>query len=129
MIVSVVIAAAASMPQLSATPFPAVVGQPVVVTVGEAGNRLRDVEVRVELPDRVVEVVGRTGADGQLEFVPRLEGRHLFAADLAGVRNVTPLEVLPPRRRWLLGVVTVPLGLALLWAQLRPRRQPSTRST
>ena len=60
-----------------------------------------------------------TGADGGLRFTPEAVGLHAFAASIDGTRCVVPVAVGPERRRWLLGLACVPLGVALLVALLR----------
>jgi hypothetical protein len=99
--------------QLAVEPFPAEVGQEVVVRAAAAGA-IAGVAVEAVLPDGGTRALGATGADGALRFVPAVAGEHRFVADIGGVRVVAPLQVLPPRRRWLHALACVPLGLVLL---------------
>ena len=71
-----------------------------------------------------IEPVGdETDSDGALRFVPETAGQHTFVADVGGVRCLTPVFAQQRAGRWLLAVGSVPLGLALLWIQLRRIRR------
>lgn len=110
---------ALALQQLHAAPLPTHVGAEVVVTASGAAGPLEGVRVEVELPGGVRQPVGVTGADGGLRFTPEAVGLHAFAASIDGTRCVVPVAVGPERRRWLLGLACVPLGVALLVALLR----------
>jgi hypothetical protein len=115
---------------LAVQPFPAVVGEPVVVTMRRDGAPLAGVELVVETPDAAAVSGLRTDAAGQAQFIAERPGHHVVVAVVDGVRQVAPLPVVPARARWPLALAAVPLGLALLWRNLRGRSdQPSTRST
>ena len=131
--------------QLSATPFPAEVGEPVTVRlvrnvrnepldqVPLARDPLDRVALRpashvvplagqrieVELPDGQQRFVGVTDADGALRFVPDQAGAYVWKTAVDGVRLLAPHRVIPARSRWLVAAVCVPLGLLLLWRNLR----------
>ena len=77
------------------------------------------VMVSLELPDGTSREIGVTDASGLLKFHPEVPGQHAFSADLSGVRCVASLPIAPARDRWLLAIVCVPLGLAVLWLQIR----------
>ncbi len=131
--------------QLSATPFPAEVGEPVTVRVvrnvrnapldqvplardllDSSATRpashevpIAGLRIEVELPDGQRRFVGETGADGALRFVPDQPGAYVWMAAVDGVRLLAPHRVVPARSRWWAAVVCVPLGLLLLWRNLR----------
>lgn len=108
--------------QLQVSPAPTEVGREVVVTARDAAGAAAVASVEVVLPDGQRRALGATDAGGVLRFTPRAPGLHAFAASLDGVRCVAPVSVAAARSRWLLGLASVPLGLALLYAQLRRRR-------
>jgi hypothetical protein len=129
--------------QLHIDPKPAAVGQEMVVRATQlqatqlqatqpqelaAGDQqpagpmqvpAKGVEVSLELPDRSTRVLGVTGADGLLRFAATEAGSMSVSANIANVRCVAAFVVAPARKRWLLALVSVPLGLALLWVQVR----------
>ena len=108
--------------QLSVKPVPAEVGQEVVVRAEKDGQPLVGLAVTVSGPDGPPRPVGVTGTDGQLKFVPAAAGSFVLAAEIGGVETLTPLAVIPGRRRWLFAICCVPLGLALLWRNLSRAR-------
>jgi hypothetical protein len=126
-----------AMQQLAVAPFPAEVGQPVVVRAerleppeggpAAAGGRtpaplpLVGLRVLVEQPDGARQDVGVTDAGGAVQFVPVQVGTHVFSAEVDGVRVVAPHRVVPAQPKWLPALVSVPLGLALLWRHLQRR--------
>ena len=113
--------------QLAVAPFPATVGEPVVVTVRRDGAPLVGIEFAVDLPAGISRACGATGADGNLRFLPEVAGDHLFVATIGGVRQLLPLAVRPRVDKWPLAIASVPLGLALLWwhlSRVRGRRAP-----
>jgi hypothetical protein len=80
------------------------------------------IAVSLELPDGSSRELGVTDAFGVLKFQPEVPGQHAFSASISGVRCVASLPIAPARNRWLLAIVCVPLGLALLWLQIRRLR-------
>ena len=108
-------------PQVRAEPFPAAVGDDVTVTALREHAPVAGLAIAVELPDGTRRDCGATGTDGVLRFRPDRPGYHVFHCTLDGTRVLTPLSVVPASRRWPLALGTVPLGLALLWWNLRPR--------
>lgn len=123
-----------ALQQLAAAPFPAEVGQPVTVRAerlerpaggGSDDGVLRPIaslSITVEMPDGTRAVLGPTDAAGIVHFVPSQAGTHVYSAEVGGVRLVAPHRVVAARARWLPALVCVPLGLALLWQNLRRRR-------
>lgn len=105
--------------QLQVTPFPAEAGQQVVVRAADATGPRAGLAVEVELPDGARRAIGSTDGRGEVAFTPELPGLHCYRAELDGVRLLAPHMVVATRRRWLLAVACVPLGLALLWRMLR----------
>jgi len=131
--------------QLSATPFPAEVGESVTVRVvrnvrdaspdqvplsrdpmdrGAVRPASHEVplagqRVEVELPDGQQQFVGVTDADGVVQFVPEQVGAYVWKTAVDGVSLLAPHRVIPARPRWLVASVCVPLGLLLLWRNLR----------
>lgn len=124
---AVVLVCALAPQQLQVKPFPAAVGQEVVVRAHRDGAPLADVRIEVELPGGSTASTGATDARGELRFRPEQAGYHVFAAAIDGVRTLAPLSVVAARDRWPLALGAVPLGLALLWWNLsraRGRRDP-----
>lgn len=118
--------------QLSAAPYPAEVGSTVTVRAVRDEQPLRGERIDVALPDGKLLACGETDGNGVVSFVPEAAGQYVFAMTVGGVRIIAPHRVVPARQRWLAAFVCVPLGLALLWRNLRPpstRSQASTRST
>jgi hypothetical protein len=108
--------------QLQVAPFPAEAGQAVVVRASDAAGPRPGLAVDVELPDGTRRQVGSTDGHGEIGFVPEVPGPYCYRAELDGVRLVAPHMVVALRRRWLLALACVPLGLVLLWRTLtRPR--------
>lgn len=127
MSLAVALASALLLQQLEVTPFPAVVGEQVVVSCKRDAVALAGLAVRVVLPDGSEVACGETAANGECRFVPEQAGHHVFVAVIDGARTLAPLAVRPARARWPLALGAVPLGLALLWWNLsraRGRRGP-----
>jgi hypothetical protein len=117
-----VVLAVSFVPQ-SVEPIPSAVeaGTAIRIEVRGADRRgLEGVEVRVSGPAGA-EVAGRSGPDGRLVFVPRVDGDHELEAEVAGVRLLAPLRVVPAPRRWWRFVVGL-LGVAAVIAGVRGRR-------
>ncbi|MCB9879844.1 MAG: hypothetical protein H6835_19810 [Planctomycetes bacterium] len=112
-----------ALQQLAAVPESPVAGEPVLVSARLADGPASGVSVQVVLPDGVRRPIGETDSDGALRFVPETAGQHTFVADVGGVRCLTPVFAQQRAGRWLLAVGSVPLGLALLWIQLRRIRR------
>ena len=121
-----------SLQQLHVDPVSSVVGAEIAVqasqpkslgaeagAVGSVQVAAAGVAVAMESPDGMNRPVGVTDVDGVLRFTPSSVGLHAFSASIRGVRCVTTISVAPARNRWLLAIVCVPLGLAVLWLQLR----------
>ena len=108
-----------ALQQLQVAPRPTQVGEEVVVTASSGGQRVAGVAVEVQLPDGQRRRAGQTDADGLLRFRPEVTGLHAFVAEIDEVRCVAPVTVAPARRRWLLALAAVPLGLVLLALHLR----------
>lgn len=94
-------------------------GEPVAAGVPPVQTAAEGVAVTLALPDGSTRDVGTTDASGALRFRPEVAGQHAFVATIDGVRCLASLAVAPARNRWLLGIVCVPLGVALLWLQVR----------
>jgi hypothetical protein len=126
------------LPQgITTEPPRSVVGEPVrVVAVAVDGRPLAGVVVTLEPVGAAPVAVGTTGADGAVTFVAAEAGALPVAATIDGVRCIVVHRVVDAARPPWAAVLTVPLGLALLWLHLRGRRvdapagagQPSTRS-
>jgi hypothetical protein len=99
---------------LAVEPSPAEVGQPVAVQATAASRAVAGLVVEALLPDGRRRELGRTDGDGVLRFAPEQAGEHRFVARIDGVRVIAPLQVLPSRRRWLVALACVPLGVVLL---------------
>jgi hypothetical protein len=113
--------------QLSVQPFPAETGQPVRILATRAGaaaaepQPLPGLPLEVEWPDGTRHSAGVTGADGAATFTPEHPGAFVYRTQVDGVALVAPHRVVAKRRPWLLALACAPLGLVLLWRQLRPR--------
>ena len=105
--------------QLVVAPQPAEVGGEVVLRLETEEPVAKDFLVTVDKPSGESESVLLTGATGEVRYIPKAEGQHVFSTVLDGVRLVTPLEVVGTRPRWLYALVCIPVGLALLIAILR----------
>lgn len=112
-----------ALQQLQVGPMPTQVGKEVFVTATDAAMPAAAVVVEVELPDGSRRPAGATAEDGRLRFTPQVAGQHVFVATIGGVRCVAPIAVGAERNRWLLGLASVPLGLALLFVHLRRVRR------
>lgn len=121
MTIGVTFLCAFAIQQISVAPFPATVGEPVVVKVVRGDVPLADLALAVESPAGEVVACGRTQADGTLPFVPAMAGKHVFVATIDGVRQLAPLIVQAGRARWPFAIASIPLGLALLWRWGRQR--------
>jgi hypothetical protein len=119
MSLAVVLAGALALQQLEVAPFPATVGEPVVVHAKRGDAPIAGLAVRATLPDGSEVACGETAANGECRFVPEHAGQHVFIASIDGVRTLAPLAVRAARARWPLAIGAVPLGLALLWWNLR----------
>lgn len=100
----------------------AALGEPAVkpgAAVDPVQFAVAGVMVSLELPDGTSREIGVTDASGLVKFHPEVPGQHAFSADISGVRCVASLPIAPARDRWLLAIVCVPLGLAVLWLQIR----------
>lgn len=99
-----------------------VLSAPVVrpdAIVNQVQSAAAGIAVSLELPDGTSRNIGVTDAAGMLKFQPKVPGQYAFSASISGVRCVASMPVAPERSRWLLAIVCVPLGLALLWLQIR----------
>lgn len=116
--------------QLSAVPFPAEVGQEVTVRAVRNADQQPWPQhpIDVELPDGTKRELGVSDQNGELRFVPEVPGQYVFAADIDGIRVLAPHRVVPAQSRWIAALVCVPLGLALLWRNLRSRKPGVTQS-
>ena len=102
-------------------PFPCDAGAEVVARLQVPGGQVAGIEVAAELDDGRAQPLGVTDAKGELRFAAPAPGQHNVVAVRDGVRIVTPLRVLPVPPRWPYALVCVPLGLALLWRNVRAR--------
>jgi len=108
--------------QVTVAPFPCDAGAEVVACVHAPGDQVAGLPVAAELEGGGAQQLGVTDAAGELRFVAPAPGLHAVVVVRDGVRIVAPLRVLPAPRRWPYAIVCVPLGFALLWRNLRPRR-------
>lgn len=110
------------LPQLRVETRAPAVGHEVVLRIVHDDRPAQAIEVEVELPDGSRQSIGRTDGDGLCRFVPDRSGPHVFTAAIDGTRALAPFFVAARRRQWPLALATVPLGLALLWWNLRRAR-------
>jgi len=105
--------------QLVVAPHPAEVGQEVVVRLEATAGGEAGIPITVALPAGERQSVGVAGVGDEIRFTPGVEGRHVFSAELDGVRLVAPVQVVAARQRWPYAIVCVPLGIALMISILR----------
>ncbi|MBK8101698.1 MAG: hypothetical protein IPK26_31840 [Planctomycetes bacterium] len=118
-----------ALQQLTVTPYPAEVGDSVVVQAMAPSGPLAGLPIERELPDGSRVAIGSTGSDGVLRHDVAVAGTHIFRARHGEVALVTPLAVREARPRWPLALACVPLGLALGWRHLRDmRREAAARA-
>ncbi|MFK7739860.1 MAG: hypothetical protein AB8H80_06010 [Planctomycetota bacterium] len=84
------------------------------------------VDVWCEPAESARRTIGKTDRRGEVRLRPEQSGSYAFGAEIAGVRCLAPLGVGPKRVGPWLAFGTIPLGLTLLWLQLRSysRRAP-----
>jgi hypothetical protein len=122
-----------TLPQLRVEPYQVELGAAVAVRVEPDGAVRGGVAIAVDLPDGNRRELGATDPGGMLSFVPDQVGEHVARAQVGELQVLAPFQVVAARPRWLLYAGCVPLGLALLWFNLRRRAggacgdQPSTR--
>lgn len=110
------------LPQLRVETRAPAVGDEVVLRIVHDDRPAQGIAVEVELPDGSRQSVAATDGAGLVRFVPDRPGRHVFTAIVGGTRTLAPFFVAARRRQWPLALATVPLGLALLWWNLRRAR-------
>lgn len=97
-------------------------GETVVIEARTAeGAPIADLPIEVRWPDGRVESIGETDADGNRSFVVSEVGAYRVAARYEGVDLLAPLHARPTTSRVWYAIVCVPLGLLLLWRNLRRR--------
>jgi hypothetical protein len=114
----------AVLQQLSVAPFPAEVGDEVVVAVVAPAGPVAGLGIEVELPDRSRRSLGPTDRQGIVRVTAELVGEHVYRTQVDGVALVAPHRVVAARPRWLYALACVPLGLALLWRNARGPGRP-----
>ncbi|MFO1077680.1 MAG: hypothetical protein U1E73_08130 [Planctomycetota bacterium] len=127
MITAVACAFALAVPQVRVEPMRAAVGEAMTVHVERRGEPVAGAAVRVEQPDGSATACAATDARGNAVFAPAVAGRYVFRTAVDGVEMVTVGHAearLPP---WVLASACVPLGLALLWSDLRRRELSRAR--
>ncbi len=101
-------------------------GQEVEVrAVDSQGGPIPGLPVDVVLPDGDLPALGVTGSSGVVQLETHQEGLHELRAEMpdGGPLLVTPFRVVSRPRRWLFALVCVPLGLVLLWRNLKTVRR------
>ncbi len=109
-----------------------------VRAMDSAGEAIADLPVDVVLPDGNLRSLGATAADGFLQFRSSQLGQHELRAQLplGGALLVTSFQVVDRPPVWLYALVCIPLGLSLLYLNVRrmqrwrrnsqtPRSEPS----
>jgi hypothetical protein len=106
--------------QLAVDPVPAFVDQAVLVrATSAAGKAAPGLEVTVEFPDGARRALGATDTQGVVSFTAEAVGPHVFSATIGGVRCVASVAFRAAHKTWMLAIVCLPLGLALLWVHAR----------
>jgi hypothetical protein len=112
--------------QIEVLPYPAEVGQRVVVRATAPASA--GLAIAVEQPDGTVVPLGATDGGGATSWQPTQVGIHHYRAVVDGVRVVAPHVVVAATPRWAYAAILVPLGLGLLfvhWRDARRRQQAS----
>ncbi len=100
------------------------VGQTVRIEVHDgSGGRLAELPVTARGPDAVVLELGRTDDAGGLVFTPGIAGEWTLRAQIGSVELLAPFYAAEPPRRWLYALWCTPIGLYLLWRNLRALRR------
>lgn len=113
---------------LEPTPEFGEVGREVEITVtSRQGEPLNGVAVETLSPAGDDERLGTTDAAGIVRFRPQVPGNYELRALVDGGRLllITPYEVRPQRDRWVWGLASIPVGLVLLWLNVRRRGRTS----
>lgn len=110
--------------KLEPAPYPAEVGAAVTVRATRGETPIADLRIEVRTPSGQTAECGVTDAAGVVAYVPKEAGFHVFAARVGEVEVLAPLPVTVPQRSWWAAFVLVPLGLALLWQNLRRVDRP-----
>lgn len=117
---------------LEPSPYPAEAGGEVAVRVRDGeGRPVAGVVVEWSHEGGEAGKLSATDAEGTVLWTPPGTGSYLYRASLpqpaapeGTLRLVAPHAVVAPRPRTWLALAFVPLGLALLWANLR-RKAPA----
>lgn len=109
--------------QLQVSPLPGEVGREVVVKATRGDAPLAELPIVVRLPDGSEQSLGRTVADGTIKFAAAAAGSHVFAAEVDGVEVLAPHPVVAARNVQWAAYALVPLGLALVWSNLRRKHR------
>lgn len=117
---------------LEPSPYPAEAGAEVAVRVRDAeGKPVTGVVVEWSRDGGEAGQLAATDAEGTVRWTPPGTGSYLYRASLpqpaapdGTLKLVAPHAVVAPRPRFWLALAFVPLGLALLWANLR-RKPPA----
>ena len=92
----------------------------VVRVTGSEGKPLAGVAVEVRTPAGESRGLGRSDSRGEVIYVPDDVGVYEFRARLAaGPLIVVTCHVVARPRRWLHAILWTPLGLLLVWVNLR----------
>ena len=100
-------------------------GEPVVLCARNAsGQPVSGITVRVRVPSGSVQVVGAADERGEVEFVATETGEHVFRASFPGGPVVMAVYNIVARpRRWLYALLLTPIGLWLIWWNLKNLRR------
>ncbi len=112
-----------ALQQLSVAPYPAASGDPVVATLRQVGAPMAGIALTLELANGSKVALASTDAGGEVRFAAPDPGYHLVTAQHGELRIVAPLRVVATPSRWVPAAACVPLGLLLLWQNLRAARR------
>lgn len=112
-----------ALQQLSVSPYPSASGEPVVATLRQNGAPMAGVALSLELAGGNAVALTATDAAGEVRFAAPEPGEHFVTAQHGELRIVAPLRVVAVPSRWLPAAACVPLGLLLLWQNLRAVRR------
>ena len=100
-----------ALQQLVVAPYPAEVGQEVVVRYEAETESTAGVGVSVRVPGGDERLAGKTDIAGEIRFTPTQAGRHRFAVHIGELRTVAPLHVVPKQPRAWYAWFCLPLGV------------------
>lgn len=101
----------------------------VVRAIDTKGDPVAGLEVWARTPSNARANMGATSALGEVSFLPEESGRYEFSAQFPrGPVVIAVYNVVERPTRWLYALFLTPLGVLLVWSNLRRFRGPSPRA-